>query len=235
MVQIDLTTKSCPFCAETIQAAAVKCRFCGEFLNTTKARALQEKTDAADETDQVEEDKAEDGVLFAARPSIFALVPAIIKTAIILAVIVLAIKYPPEEMINGHFGIKIGILVLMKIAHYRVITCWVLGGIILLGLFIRAIYLKTIHYEITADRIEWSRGILNRKVDNIDMFRVMDLKLRRSIFDCILGIGKVTLVTSDKSDPEFAFEKLRHSRVLYDTIKCASLQADIRTGVVHLE
>ena len=235
MVQIDLTTKPCPFCAETIQSAAVKCRFCGEFLNTAKARALQEKPDEIDEADEAEEEKAEDGVLFAAKPSIFALVPTIIKAGIVLAVIVLVMKFPPEEIINSHIGNKIRTINLIKIAHYRTITCWALGGIILLGLFIKTLYLKTIYYEVTEDRIEWSRGILNRKVDNIDMFRVMDLKLRRSIIDCIFGIGKVTLITSDKSDPEFAFEKLRRSRVLYDTIKCASLQADLRTGVVHLE
>jgi hypothetical protein len=42
-------------------------------------------------------------------------------------------------------------------------------------------------------------------------------------------------MTTDKSDPEFVFEKVRHCRELYDVIKRASLEADRRTGVVHLE
>ena len=56
-----------------------------------------------------------------------------------------------------------------------------------------------------------------------------------SLLDCIVGVGTVALVTTDKTDPKFVFEKVRNCRLLYDSIKKASLEADRRTGVVHLE
>ena len=110
-----------------------------------------------------------------------------------------------------------------------------LAILVLLILAIKVVRLKCIYYEVTKDRIEWSRGILDRRVDNLDMFRVIDLKLRRNLLDCILGIGAVELATTDKSDPEFVFEKVHNCRRLYDIIKKASLDADRRSGVIHLE
>jgi len=79
------------------------------------------------------------------------------------------------------------------------------------------------------------RGIFDRHVDNIDMFRVIDLKLRRSLIECILGIGTVVIITKDESDPEFEFVKVRQCRYLYDTLKEAGLKADKKRGVLHLE
>jgi hypothetical protein len=124
---------------------------------------------------------------------------------------------------------------LLLFRRYRIIAGLGLAMLITLILLMKMARLKTTRYEVSTDRIEWSRGLLDRRVDNLDMFRVIDLKLRRSLLDCIVGIGTVTVITTDKSDPEFTFEKIRNPRGLYDVVKKASLDADRRNNAIHLE
>jgi membrane protein YdbS with pleckstrin-like domain len=233
MAVIDMQTKLCPFCAETIQARAVKCRFCGEFLNSEKARALEAGSESDSQTD--EEEQTCDDVLFAGRPSLWGMAPAIVKGLLFLVVAWLLVKFPLEEMAADFLDYNLSENHALVIGQYRVISGLALGAVVVLILLVKLFKLKMTYYEVTAERIEWSRGILDRRVDNIDMFRVIDLKMRRSLLDCIFGVGTVALITTDKTDPEFVFEKMRYSRVLYDIIKRASLEADRRTGVVHLE
>ncbi len=234
MAVVDLQTKACPFCAETIQAAAVKCRFCGEFLNTEKARAL-EAQEPSDESDASDQSDLPDGVLFAGKPSLWGLAPAAVKALVVLAVAWLLIKLPLESWANSMLALKLTANQAFAIGRYRMMAGFGLGMAVVLILLLKGFSLRMIHYEVNADRIEWTRGILDRRVDNIDMFRVIDLKMRRSLLDCLVGVGTVVLTTTDKSDPHFVFEKVRYCRDLYDAIKKASLDADRKTGVVHLE
>jgi len=229
MEVIELQTKLCPFCAETIQSLAIKCRFCGEFLNSDKAKALA--ADSAPSSQSSEHEQQTDGVLFEASPSLWAMAGSIIKGSIFLAAAGFLIAYPLEKLLLSEPTEEQA----LAFGQYRFIAGVGLAVLVVLVLLVKIVRLKMIYYEVTADRIEWGRGIFDRRVDNLDMFRVIDLKLRRSLLDCLLGIGTIELITTDKTDPEFVFKKIHNCRRLYDIIKKVSLEADKRSSVVHLE
>lgn len=263
MEVIELQTKQCPFCAETIQAAAVKCRFCGEFLNTDKAKAIESGSEVGANSGQ--DKKQTDKLLFKGRPSLWGLTGAVIKGLVFLGLAVFLIVYPLEELsafvlnetsVSDDYselteelsdsGVaealpqeqpEFGLTDEQKLmfGKYRVLAGSGIAVLVVLILLVKVIRLKCIYYQVSTDRIEYSRGILDRRIDNLDMFRVVDLRMRRSLFDCIFGIGTVTLITTDKTDPEFTFEKIHNCRRLYDIIKKASLDADQKQGVIHLE
>jgi membrane protein YdbS with pleckstrin-like domain len=233
MTTVEIQTKQCPFCAETIQLRAIKCRFCGEFLNSKRAKALE--ADSALDPLVGEGEETDDVVVFAGRPSLFGMAGTVIKGMFFIVLAALAIKFPLETMLVGPLNLQLTEDRILMIGQYRFIAGIGLIVVVALILLLKMVQLKMTYYEVTPDRIEWSRGILDRRVDNLDMFRVIDLKMRRTIFDCIFGIGAVALVTTDKSDPEFVFEKVRSPRKLYDIIKKASLEADRQNRVIHME
>jgi len=234
MTVVDLRTKQCPFCAETIQAQAIKCRFCGEFLNSSRARALEE-TGCETDSPSSEDEQTDGNILLVCRPSLWGMAPAVVKGLIFIVVAGLLIKLPLENLANNVLGLNLTESQALAVGRYRLIAGLGLATVVVLVLFIKALRLKMTRYEITPERIEWGRGVFDRKVDNLDMFRVIDLKMRRTVLDCIFGIGTVGIITTDKTDPKFVFEKIRGPRILYDIIKKASLEADKRSRAVHLE
>ncbi len=182
-----------------------------------------------------EETNDDDNVLFAARPSLLGMAPAMVKGLIFIVLAGLLVRLPLENLVNDLLGLGLTESQSLTVGGYRLIAGLGLGLVVVLVLVMKMVRLKMTYYEVTPERVEWSRGILDRRVDNLDMFRVIDLKMRRSVIDCIFGIGTVGLITTDKTDPEFEFEKVHRPRELYDIIKKASLEADKRAGVVHLE
>ena len=148
-----------------------------------------------------------------------------------LVVAVFLVSYPIEELIPASLDQTIA----TQIPRYAGYVGMAIGALTLLMVVLRTAQLKSIYYEVSPDRIEYGRGIFSRQIDNLDMFRVVDLKLHRSLLDCITGVGSVTLVTKDDTDPVFEFEKVTEPKDLYDVLKKASLDADRKQGFVHLD
>ena len=227
-----------PVLRETILSAAIKCRHCGEFLNTARAKAMLTRPGQRDlpggEPSADNEDGSQEqtsAIAYSGRPTLWAIAWDFVKGAAMLSAAILIMAWHIERISWLGFSSQS----IAVVGKYRVLLGLGTGLVVGLILFYKAWKIRMTHYEVSADRIEYGEGIFDRRVDNLDMFRIVDIKLRRNILDCMVGVGTVTLTTSDKSHPEFTFEKVKNSRELYDALKKASLSADRRTNVIHME
>jgi len=85
--------------------------------------------------------------------------------------------------------------------------------------FYHYILLKTTKFKITNQRIEKTEGIFSRKTTNLELYRVKDLQMKRSLIERIVGIGSVQLTTSDHSDHQFHLNGIQNYEKVFTTIR----------------
>ena len=92
-------------------------------------------------------------------------------------------------------------------------------------------------YRLNPDSLEIETGLVSRNIDNLQIFRIRDLRLRQSLLGRLLGVGDVEVTSTDQSTPHLVIRGVAAPRVLYDALRegVAASQATRRTMIVEEE
>ena len=99
------------------------------------------------------------------------------------------------------------------------------------------IYLKTRFtvYEVTDQRIKLKTGIFNQEIDECELYRVRDYKIVKPFFQRIFGLGKIELVTSDRSNSSINLNGIKNPENLYDLIRDNVEKIRRKTGTREID
>lgn len=78
---------------------------------------------------------------------------------------------------------------------------------------------RSIRYELTKERLGVKSGVLNKKQDWLELYRVKDIQVDRPFFLRIIGKGNVHLDTSDRSHPVFTIKGVSDTEELSHQIR----------------
>jgi len=74
-------------------------------------------------------------------------------------------------------------------------------------------------YELTTERLLFTRGIFSKQTDTMELYRVKDLTVLQPFFLRLFSLGNIVLQTSDRTTPTFVIEAVRNPKEFSDLIR----------------
>jgi membrane protein YdbS with pleckstrin-like domain len=184
---------SCPECGKEVSSRAASCPHCGFGLAGTAApvaAAALGLTAAAP--------SAPEQTLWESSPSLLLLLgEAVGVLAVVLLVVLLAVFLLPAlgEVARNSW---------LDTAKAPLILSFVLGAYLLvrgIRIAVRAARLRATRYRLTNQRLVVETGLVSRTLAEVDLRSVEDLVFRQGPMDRLLGVGSISVVSSDRNTP----------------------------------
>lgn len=80
---------------------------------------------------------------------------------------------------------------------------------------------RATHYRITTRTIDVEQGVLSKRIDTLQLWRVRDVMFEQSLSERMLGIGRIRVITHDRSSPDLILQGLPDARALFEKLKLA--------------
>lgn len=78
---------------------------------------------------------------------------------------------------------------------------------------------KCTQFTLTTQRLRLEKGILNKHLDDLELYRVKDITLNQPLIQRIVGLGTLTMVTSDATTPTVVLPAIPDSLAVMDRIR----------------
>lgn len=147
-------------------------------------------------------------------PSWLLLLGKIIRT-LLVAIVLPAIYYFGHDFLAQYSTIV-----------WAVIAIAVVWQIV--DVFIAMTRIRTTLYTITSQRVIVETGIANKKVEDIDLRYIDDTQFSQSLIQRMLGIGNVTIISSDKVAPAYVLRGIPDPRGIRELIRANAYQVSQR-------
>ncbi len=106
-------------------------------------------------------------------------------------------------------------------------------GLALLYLIPKA---RSTHYKITDHRVVVEYGLADKRIEQVDLFRVVDFVVELPLGQRILGTGNLLLECQDRTTKELRIDRVRTDvRALYEAVRQAAQRDRDRRGVRTLD
>lgn len=90
-------------------------------------------------------------------------------------------------------------------------------------------------YELTSQRLKITYGILNRRLDELELYRVKDYSMDQPLMLRMLGLGNLNLITSDATTPSLIIKAISDVEKVREMLRTAVQSERDRKRVRELD
>ena len=90
-------------------------------------------------------------------------------------------------------------------------------------------------YELTSQRIRIFRGILGNAIDEIELIRVKDTRVKQHAGERMINVGDISVFSADVNTPEFILHNVRRPIEVRELIRRAVMNEKARKGMYYRE
>ena len=91
-------------------------------------------------------------------------------------------------------------------------------------------------YKLSVDRLFFETGALNTEEEEVQLYRIRDISVRRSLWQKICGVGTVTVNSSDKSAPTIMLKNVKRPKdvkeLLNEQVEKVKVARNVRIGEI---